>query len=130
MLTKSLMLFVAAASVACAPSVSLTNGSGPRNPNVITRDEIADSHVSNAYDAVRMLRPAFLQSHGPTSLSGADNGYPKVYLNHQLYGDLDSLKSLDVSGISEIHYYNGTEASNRFGLGNVSGAIEVITTAR
>lgn len=129
MLTRSLLLFIAAASLACAPSSSLSSGTGPRNPYVITREEIADAHVSTAYDAVRMLRPAFLQSHGATSLSGADNGYPKVYLNHQLYGDLESLKSLDVNAISEIHYYNGTEASNRFGLGNVSGAIEVITSA-
>ncbi|MGH7652800.1 MAG: hypothetical protein ACREMS_13315 [Gemmatimonadaceae bacterium] len=129
MLTRSLMLLIAGASLACAPSSTLSNGSGSRNSNVITREEIADSHASNAYEAVRMLRPSFLQSHGPNTLSGADNGYPKVYLNHQFYGDLDSLKSLEVNAISEIHYYNGTEASNRFGLGNVSGAIEVTTTA-
>ncbi|MGH7603380.1 MAG: hypothetical protein ACRENK_05190 [Gemmatimonadaceae bacterium] len=129
MLTKSLMLLIAGASLACAPSSSLQSNSGPRNANVITWEEIADARVSNAYDAVRMLRPAFLQSHGATSLSGADNGFPKVYLNHQLLGDLESLKSLDVGGIREIHYYNGTEAQSRFGLGNVSGAIEVITDA-
>lgn len=125
MIKKTLMLLVAGASIGCGPTSTLK---GERNSNIITQAEIADSHVSNAYDAVRMLRPAYLQSHGATTLTGSDTGFPKVYLNHQLYGDLESLKTLDVSGISEIHYYNPAEASNRFGLDNVSGAIEVITT--
>jgi hypothetical protein len=84
----------------------------------------------NAYDVVSSLRPAFLHSHGPTTLTPGDSGLPKVYLNHMLYGDIESLKTMEVSGIQEIHYYNGTEASNRFGLGNVAGAIEVMTDVR
>jgi hypothetical protein len=114
-------------TLACA---SASSGRPARNTNVITREEIANAHVYNAYDAVRMLRPQFLQSHGQTTITGSDTGYPRVYLNHQFYGDLESLRNLEVSGISEIHYYNGPDASNRFGLGNVSGAIEVITDAQ
>ena len=60
-------------------------------------------------------------------MTGSDTGYPKVYLDRVPFGDLSSLKSLDANGISEIHYYNGPAASNRFGLGNVSGAVEVIS---
>jgi len=97
---------------------------------VISREEIAASHQYNAYDVVSTLRPAFLHSHGPTTFDPNDSGLPKVYLNHMLFGDLQSLRTLDVAGIREIRYYNGTEASNRFGLGNVAGAIEVITDAQ
>jgi hypothetical protein len=115
-------------SMACATAAS--SGRPQRNPSVITREEIAAAHVYNAYDAVQTLRPAFFHSHGKTTFSGSDTGLPKVYLNHQYYGDLESLKQLEVASIREIHYYTAPEASNRFGLGNASGAIEVITDAR
>ena len=120
----SVAFLVAGFLVACAPPSRMNSS---RNAMVITREEIAASHMYNAYDVVSTLRPGFLHSHGPTTLTQGDTGLPKVYLNHMLYGDIESLKTMEVSGIQEIHYYNGTEASNRFGLGNVAGAIEVIT---
>ena len=119
----ALVGLVAPVLLACAPP-STTRAA--RDPKVITREEILDSHASNAYDVVSRLRPNFLQFHGQTTITGSDSGYPKVYLDHILYGDLTSLRSLDAIGILEIHYYNGTEAQSRFGLGNVAGAIEVI----
>jgi hypothetical protein len=115
---------VAGLVLACAPP-STTRTAG--DPNVITRDEILASRAGNAYDAVSQLRPIFLRFHGQTSVSGSDTGYPKVYLDRILFGDLSSLKSLDANSISEIHYYDGAAASNRFGLSNGSGAIEVIS---
>jgi hypothetical protein len=122
----SVALLVAGFVMACSPPSTTKPG---RNAYMITREEIATSHVYNAYDAVSTLRPAFLHSHGPTTFNPNDTGLPRVYLNHMLYGDIESLKTIEVAGIQEIHYYNGTEASTRFGLGNVSGAIEVITDA-
>jgi hypothetical protein len=44
-----------------------------------------------------------------------------------LYGDTNSLKNMNVNGIREIHFYNGPDAGSRFGLDNVSGAIEIIS---
>jgi hypothetical protein len=110
--------------VGCAPPSTARMA---RDPNVITREEILAARANNAYDAVSRLRPSFLQFHGQTTMTGSDTGYPKVYLDRILFGDLTALKSLDTNGISEIRYYNGPAASNRFGLGNVSGAIEVVS---
>lgn len=123
----ALVGLVAAVFVACSPP-STTRAA--RNPNVITKEEIAAANVYNAYDAVSMLRPNFLHFHGQTTIIGSDTGYPKVYLDRILFGDLSSLRTLDVYGIREIHYYNGQEASSRFGLGNVSGAIEVVSDSK
>jgi hypothetical protein len=123
----SIAALFAGAVLACGPPSTVQ---GPmHNSNVITREDIAAAHAVNAYEAVSRLRPQFLNSHGATTINGSDTGYPNVYLNHQLYGDIQSLRNIDVHGISEIHYYSGPEASTRFGLGNVSGAIEVITSA-
>lgn len=119
----SLAGLIAGVLLACAPPSTARTA----RTNVITRDEILASHAANAYDAVSRLRPSFLQFHGQTTMTGSDAGYPKVYLDRILFGDISSLKALDANGISEIHYYNGASASNRFGLGNVSGAVEVIS---
>jgi len=123
----SIAAMIAGVALACSPPSTV--GGTTRNPNVITREEIQNSNVYNAYDAVSMLRPQFLNSHGATTLSGSDTGYPRVYLNHIFYGDLQSMRALDARNISEIHYYKGTEAAPRFGLGNGSGVIEIITDA-
>jgi hypothetical protein len=125
----SIGVLFAGALLACAPPPSTFPGGMP-NSNVITREDIGGVNATNAYDAITRLRPQFLNSHGKTTIYGSDTGYPKVYLNHQFYGDLQSLRNLDAHGISEIHYYNGTEASTRFGFGNVSGAIEVLTEVK
>ncbi|MEA2761170.1 MAG: hypothetical protein QOD47_454 [Gemmatimonadaceae bacterium] len=118
---------VTALSVSCAPP---TTERASRDSNVITSAELQASQATNAYDAVRRLRPNFLNSRGPTSLNGAGAGYARVYMDRVLFGDLNSLKTLSVNGIREIHYYNGPDASGRFGLDNVSGAIEVISASR
>ncbi len=124
----SIAALVAGVVLACSPPSAIPGTM--RNPSVITREDIEKANVYNVYDAVSMLRPAFLNSHGSTTINGTDNPYPRVYLNHLFFGDLQSMRTLDVHGVSEIHYYNGTEASTRFGLGNVSGVIEILTDAQ
>jgi hypothetical protein len=127
MRATSIAVLFAGAVLACAPPSTV---SGPiRNSNVITREEMKSANVLDAYDAISKLRPKFLNSHGTTSINGSDTGFPNVYLNHQFYGDIQSLRNIEATSISEIHYYSGPEASTRFGLGNVSGAIEVLTDA-
>ena len=127
---KYFAVLTAGLAIACASAPTAGTPGTRHNANVITRDEIDAAHVYNAYDAVQMLRPQFLHSHGATTLSPNDTGLPNVYLNHQLYGDVQSLRNIEISAIRDIHYYNGPEASSRFGLGNSSGAIEVITDAQ
>ena len=122
-----LNIFIVATVVGCATAAN--PGRQMRDPNLLTKEEIATAHVSNAYDAISALRPSFLRYRGQTTITGSDTGYPRVYLDRQAYGDLASLKNLEVGNIRSIRYYNAAEASTRFGLGNASGAIEVTTDA-
>jgi hypothetical protein len=124
----SIATLIAGVALACSPPSTV--GAPMRNPNVITREDIQKANVYNVYDAVSMLRPGFLNTHGATTITGGDTGFPRVYLNHIYFGDLQSMRSLEVNGVREIHFYNGTEASMRFGLGNVSGVIEITTDAQ
>jgi hypothetical protein len=120
----SLAGLVATFLLACAPASTARPG---QSANVITKEELLETHAANVYDAITRLRPNFLHFRGQTTLRGADTGYPKVYQDRILLGDINSLKSMNPTGIREIRYYNGPEASGRFGLDNVSGAIEVIS---
>ena len=130
MRTRFLAVLTSAFLAGCASAGTGSASSATHNANIITRDEIATVQVTNAYDAVQRLRPQFFRSHGSTSMAPSDAGLPMVYLNRQKYGDISSLKFIDVGAIREIHYYTPAEATNRFSVGSPSGAIEVITEVR
>src|SRR3982075_2112984 len=89
--------------LACAPP---STGRPVQEANVITKEEILSTHAANVYDAISNLRPNFLRYRGQTTIRGADTGYPKVYLDRMLYGDINSLKNMNLNGIREIHFYN------------------------
>lgn len=115
--------FAVAVLLGCVSSPPSTGA--PRNRSLITEGEIADARVTNAFDAVERLRPLWLRSHGKTSINSPGTGYANVYVDGQRYGDLSTLRNLQVIQIAEIRYYNGPEGSARFGLQNTSGVIEV-----
>jgi hypothetical protein len=123
---KYLGAFAAGIVMACA-SAGTPGGVAAHDANLITRAEIASISATNAYDAVERLRPQFFRSHGSTSYATRDPGLPTVYLNKQRYGDISTLKQIDVGAIREIRYYSPAQATNRFSVGSPSGAIEVIT---
>jgi hypothetical protein len=130
MLARHLYLVAIAAALGCA-TASTTNDAGTgtagvrRNPNLITAEEIATLNVANAYEAVERLRPNFLRSRGRTTLTGAANGYPNVYLNRQRYGSIQSLRNIIASTVREIRYYSAGDAGTQFGMDNANGVVEV-----
>ena len=123
---RHLYLIALAAVLGCAAAGSGSSGAR-REPNLITEQEIAGARVSNAYDAVERLRPLFLRSRGKTSITTPGTQYATVYVDGVRYGDLSSLRNIQVNHVLEIRYYNGAEAGSRFGLQNTAGVIEVKT---
>jgi hypothetical protein len=106
------------------------DGPAPRDPNLITADEISRISVMNAYDAVKRLRPQFLTPHGAVSLTDPRANIPVVYLDGMRYGDASALAGIDAAGIAAIRYISGPEAQQRFGTNNLAGAILVTTKVR
>ena len=126
---RFLSIVVAAAAFACA-SGGASSGSGTtRDANVITADEIAASHETNAFDVISRLRPLYLRTRGRSTLSAGGNAsdYATVFLDGQLYGDLSSLKNLVTPQIRQIRYYNGPDAVTKFGMQYGSGVIAIET---
>ncbi|HEX2778342.1 MAG TPA: hypothetical protein VHM30_02515 [Gemmatimonadaceae bacterium] len=129
--TRSLrgaLIVVALGLAACTPAKRTTQpGQAPRDHNLITADEIAKISVTNAYDVVKRLRPQFLTSRGPTSITDRRPTTPVVYLDGVRYGDVSALMGIDAARIATIRFLSGPEAQARFGTDNVAGAILVTT---
>jgi len=104
---------------------SSSRSSGSRD--VITQEELAKVDVQNALDAVRRLRPSYLQTHG--GLSSSITQGPQdvvVYVDNTRMGGPSTLAQIPITDVKEIQYLNGPDATQRYGTGHGSGAIIVI----
>jgi len=115
----------------CGSTGGGSSSSATESRDVLTDQEIATTQATNAYDAIVIKRPWFLQSHGPRSLNqanaGETNEYPIVYLDKMYYGDLESLRQIPVQEISLIRYLDSNDATMQFGAGHTGGIILIIT---
>lgn len=94
-------------------------GAPRRDPNLITAEELADYHNLDCHDAVRRLRPRWLQSRA---------GDPIVVRDGSHLGPASEyLAQIRVGQVASIRYLSATEATMRFGTGVQGGAIVVTT---
>lgn len=116
---------------ACGASPPHSDPGGVRSSDVLTIDEILASKTQNAYDAVRRLRPSFLQTRGPTTLLARNEtpSAPMVYLDNRRYGDVESLRTITVDGIFEIRYLSPNQAQLKWGMNHAAGVIHVTTNS-
>ena len=109
---------------ACA-SGGATPGSG-FSRDMITRGEIATSDQTNAYDAIRDLRPRWLRQRslsvymdGALAAGGRGGAGPE---------GANFLRTLSASSIQELRFFDERQASIRYGMG--MGAVIQVTTTR
>ncbi|PYO50021.1 MAG: hypothetical protein DMD72_03505 [Gemmatimonadetes bacterium] len=126
MRTGSVCAFMFLAVMACASAGTSTPGVR-RDPNVVTQQEIADAHVSTAYEAIQRLRPMFLKTRGRTTVNGQANDYAIVFVDGQRFGDLNSLNNIVANSVLEARFLPGTEAVNRYGMEYGGGVIDIKT---
>jgi hypothetical protein len=121
---KKLYVVFIAASLGCASAPA----KGPtRDSNVITEAELEAVKVSNAFEAVDRLRPAYLRSRGRTRPNAGVSAFPTIYLDGQPYGDISTLRNIQIGQVREIHYYGTADAMTRFGSQRATGVIEIIS---
>jgi hypothetical protein len=119
------------AVLACSSASSGSGSLAPRpSPNLITRAELQQAGVRNAYEAVQRLRPNWLLIRsGQRSFSMETQ--VAVFQDQVYLGNEDTLRDLGIDGIYEIRYLDGSTAKNTLpGLGDmhVQGAIIVHMT--
>jgi len=116
----TLPLFIVLGLSACASSGA--TGSSRSDPNVLTHEQIA--HYSNALQAVKTMRGQWLRGKAPGDLNSA-GGNVVVYRDGIQVGGEQELESMSTDGIAYMRYYNGIQASQRWGLGKANGVIFV-----
>ena len=106
------------------------SGSSPggqrRNPNVITTADLRemDAEGLTAFQTIQRMRPQWLRSRGVGSFGGGSS-LPKVLVEEAPFGEVDDLRSMDVSEIDELRFLGAADATTRFGTGYPAGAILV-----
>lgn len=111
-------------TVGCAASLPGTGQARPEH-TLITREQIEDPRFSSAYDVVRALRSNWLNARGTASLRFKTE--VQVYLDGVHLGGVQALQGISTPAIQYIRYFNGTDATTRWGIGHGRGVIFVGT---
>ena len=94
---------------------------------VITRADIDRIHATTALDAVQRYRADVLVNRAPSSILLNKQTHPVVFLDSQLFGQVDQLRNISADGVGEIRFYNGTDAVRIFGAQYGGGVIQIVS---
>jgi hypothetical protein len=97
----------------------------------ITRAELDDPQVmaGSALDAVRRLRPSYLNVRGGGGLDPTTNAV-LVSVDGSGLSPLSTLSSVLASQVGEIRFLSATDAAQRFGTRGIAGPVILVTTRR
>jgi hypothetical protein len=93
--------------------------------NLITQQQIAEHKFQTAFEAVEALHSNWLQEKGVDSANQPTK--VQVYLDNTRLGGTETLRTVNVVGVTYIRYYDGVAASARWGLDHGQGVIYVST---
>ncbi|HEU5219236.1 MAG TPA: hypothetical protein VFU23_11285 [Gemmatimonadales bacterium] len=109
------------------PGASL-RPAGAVQANLLPQEEIRSVESgASALEAVRRLRPEFLNRHVAPYPGDADEGYAMVYLDGIPLGGIETLQNIPVSTILEIRYLRAGAAAELYGKHHRGGVLAVRT---
>jgi hypothetical protein len=106
-----------------APAASRSGSGGG---STLSREQLQETNSEELYAAISKLRPEWLSSRGPTSVSDPTPTSASVFMNGTLLGSAEYLRQMRVLDVTEVRYWNAGQASARFGMGHPRGVIEII----
>jgi hypothetical protein len=116
-------------ALACSARSGSTGHTAPRSDgNLITAEELSTASASNLFDAIRQLRPRWLERERPTALRepSGQSGL-LVYVDRIREGGTDALQRIPIGMVESVRFLSSSEAQGEFGLDNIQGAIQVVT---
>src|SRR5688500_3562135 len=105
-----------------APAGRTGSGGGA----TLSREQLQATNSEELYAAIAKLRPEWLSSRGPTSVSDPTPTSANIFMNGTLLGSVEYLRQMRVLDVTEVRYWNAGQASARFGMGHPRGVIEII----
>lgn len=120
-------LFCLTAGTACAhhPPAAGLAAARSGGKSTITSDELRTVDDRDAYSAISILRPSFLENRGRTSILLPTPDQPEVYIDGMYYGPFETLRQLPVHELAEIRLLDVGDATIRYGMGHPSGIIDI-----
>ncbi|HEV7993086.1 MAG TPA: hypothetical protein VGP25_14770 [Gemmatimonadaceae bacterium] len=99
---------------------------GPRpDPRIITREQMLERHFLTAMEAVQSLKANWITPRGPDSFTVPSQLW--VYFDNVRLGSSASLRTINTRDISYLQYFNGIEATSRWGVGHGAGVILAVS---
>jgi hypothetical protein len=95
--------------------------------NVITAPELSRSRATNAYDAIRQIRPELLRTRDPGSLAYFKTNRPAVAVDNTLVGGVEVLRAMPLDTVARIEYVSAWEAAKRYGSSLGNGVVLIET---
>ena len=82
---------------------------------MITAPELSSSRATNAYDAIRQIRPEMLRTRDPGTLVYFKASRPVVAIDNTLVGGVEVLQAMSLDKVARIEYVSGWKAAKRYG---------------
>jgi len=119
------MSIAVTALVACARPVAQGSGAARGANNVLTVAQLSATNAENVFEAINRLRPSWLTSRGPTSVTNTTPTEVSVFMAGTFLGHAEVLQQIRVLDVTEVKYWDAGSASARFGMGHPRGVIEL-----
>lgn len=94
--------------------------------DLLVEEQIRGQSFSTIYDVIAALRPNWLRTRGPDSFNSPSQ--VQVYVDNMRLGGVANLQQISTVSAYYVQYFDGLEASARWGLGHGAGAIYVSTS--
>jgi hypothetical protein len=127
LLVRAVPLVLIAALAACATGPRDGEPRQRHDINLLTRADLDELNVRNAYEAVERMRPEWLR---PRTRSVRFPVEVVVFFNNAPLGDVTTLRQVSIEGIHEIRWLDPSQAQSRLaGAGHslAGGVIQVLT---
>jgi hypothetical protein len=124
----------AAPAAPAAQTAGVANQPARSTPSILIADDLRKSDAQNLGDAIQRLRPEWLRrssARAANSMGTKGNAAEPlvVWIDNNRAGGTDILAQIQISNVRLVQFFTPSEAESRFGTGNSSGAIQVITMA-
>ncbi|HSG09660.1 MAG TPA: hypothetical protein VLA36_14965 [Longimicrobiales bacterium] len=106
--------------IGCGGGAGMSRPAGSSAGRIVEM-ELETLHQFSALEAVRRLRPRWLQTR-----TGV---LPQVHVDGNRVGSAENLNSVRAADVQEMRYLNAADATTQFGTNYVSGVI-LVTTKR
>ena len=100
-------------------------GGGGGTGTLLTKEQLSTTNADNLYEAIVKLRPNWLSSRGPTSVTNSTPTGVDVFMNGNMLGKADFLQNVRPGDVDEVRYWDSGSAAARFGMGHPRGVIEI-----